>query len=420
MSFQKNIIATYAAQIVSVICSFSCSVLAARMLGAFGQGEYALYINFILLAALLLGMGLPASLVHFIASGKIERKKIFSVLLLVLFVGFVLMIIVLSVLFSFSFFNSFMPMLIHSKSLWFWMMLLHLFFLLVNIFMTSILQAEGRFRKAGYILIIGSMLLLGSYALRYFSIAGTNVQPLNWMILSMMSVCSLQTIFYIREIAVCDRNYFHLGRIELKTVTPLFQFAFMAFATNFIQFLSYKMDIWFVNYYDGKQLTGIYSLSVSLAQMLWLLPAAIQAVLYTFISTHAERQLNIAKTIKTTKQITLYAISAGIAGYVLSIYLIPVLFGEEFRLSIHIIGILLLGIVPFCLSMAVSAYFAATNRVNINLRSAIIGFVVCLVADILFIPCYGIMGAAIASVFSYVATVGFLLFKFRQEIRNKT
>jgi O-antigen/teichoic acid export membrane protein len=123
----------------------------------------------------------------------------------------------------------------------------------------------------------------------------------------------------------------------------------------------------------------------------------------------------IQRTIKTTKQIGLYAISAGIAGYLLSIYLVPILFGEEFRESVQCIGFLLIGVVPFCLSMAVSGYFAGTGRVRINLYSAILGFIVCMAADLLLIPSYGILGAAIASSISYISTVTFLLVKFHRD-----
>jgi O-antigen/teichoic acid export membrane protein len=294
-------------------------------------------------------------------------------------------------------------------------MLLHLLLVLLNIFLSSILQAEGLFSKASYILISGSIALLLLYALRYFAITGIHIPPLNWILLALISSQLIQLFFFLRQVYTTNPDYLHVAQIKIGVIRPLIQFAFLAFMTNLIQFLSYKMDIWFVNYFHGKQLTGVYALGVSLAQMLWLLPSAIQSVLYAFISTHTDRQLMIQRTIKTTKQIGLYAISAGIAGYLLSLYLVPVLFGEEFRESVQCIGLLFIGVVPFCLSMAVSGYFAGTGRVRINLYSAILGFIVCLAADLLLIPSYGILGAAIASSISYLSTVTFLLVKFHRD-----
>ena len=385
------------------------------MLGAFGQGELALYTNFILLSSLLLGAGLPAGIVHFIAARKIEQKQVLSILLTVLLIGFALLLLALSILQQTALLSTFIPTLFHHNSVWFWLMLLHLLLVLLNIFLSSILQAEALFGKASYILISGSITLLLLYALRYFALTGIHIPPFNWILLALISSQLLQLFFFLRQVYTTNPDYLHLEQIQIGAIRPLIQFAFLAFMTNLIQFLSYKMDIWFVNYFHGKQLTGIYALGVSLAQMLWLLPSAIQSVLYAFISTHTDRQLMIQRTINTTRQIAVYAISAGITGYLLSIYLVPILFGEEFRESVQCIGLLFIGVVPFCLSMAVSGYFAGTGRVRINLYSAILGFIVCMAADLLLIPSYGILGAAIASSISYLSTVTFLLVKFHRD-----
>ena len=389
--------------------------MGARMLGASGQGELALYTNFILLSSLLLGAGLPAGIVHFIAARKIEQKQVLSILLTVLLIGFTLLLLILSILQSATLLSTFIPTLFHHNSVWFWLMLLHLLLVLLNIFLSSILQAEALFGKASYILISGSITLLLLYALRYFAITGIHIPPFNWILLALISSQLIQLIFFLRQVYTTNPDYLHLEQIQFGAIRPLIQFAFLAFMTNLIQFLSYTMDIWFVNYFHGKQLTGIYALGVSLAQMVWLLPSAIQSVLYAFISTHTDRQLIIECTIKTTRQIAVYAISAGITGYLLSIYLVPILFGEEFRESVQCIGLLFIGVVPFCLSMAVSGYFAGTGRVRINLYSAILGFIVCMAADLLLIPSYGILGAAIASSISYISTVTFLLVKFHRD-----
>ena len=389
--------------------------MGARMLGASGQGELALYTNFILLSSLLLGAGLPAGIVHFIAARKIEQKQVLSILLTVLLIGFALLLLILSILQSATLLSTFIPTLFHHNSVWFWLMLLHLLLVLLNIFLSSILQAEALFGKASYILISGSITLLLLYALRYFAITGIHIPPFNWILLALISSQLIQLFFFLRQVYTTNPDYLHLEQIQIGAIRPLIQFAFLAFMTNLIQFLSYKMDIWFVNYFHGKQLTGIYALGVSLAQMLWLLPSAIQSVLYAFISTHTDRQLMIQRTINTTRQIAVYAISAGITGYLLSIYLVPILFGEEFRESVQCIGLLFIGVVPFCLSMAVSGYFAGTGRVRINLYSAILGFIVCMAADLLLIPSYGILGAAIASSISYISTVTFLLVKFHRD-----
>lgn len=388
------------------------------MLGAFGQGELALYTNFIMLSGLLLGLGLPAGLVHFIASRKIEKQKIFSLLMTVLIASLMAFMCVLFILHRSGILFNLLPTVIYSNAIWFWIMIIHLVMVLINIFLSSILQAEGQFGKAGSIAVAGSLFLLVMYSIRFFSFGGMQLAALNWILITLLASQLIQMGIYMIQLYRVDKNYFHLSKVEFSIVQPLLQFAALAFATNLIQFFSYKMDIWFVNFYHGKELTGIYALGVMLAQMVWLLPSAVQSVLYAFISTHQDKQLNIQKTVQTTRQLAVYALIAGVSGYLLSIWLVPVLFGTAFTASVQCIGILLIGILPFCLSMPVSGYFAATGRVKINLYSAIIGFVCCLLADVILIPRWGISGAAFASVISYCSTVLYLLIRFRTELKG--
>ena len=415
MSFQKNILASYSAQIVSVCCSFLASILATRMLGQSGQGELALYVNFVLLSTLLLSMGIPSGLVHFIAAAKIRKEKLFSTLIVTLVLGISFLAFTIFILSSTTQLHYILPNVVHMSFLWMLVMFIYLIFLICNSFLGAILQAENRFKNAGYVIILGALCTLSLYALKYYTNACDNITPLKWIILCLMITSGFQFILYLFEVYKTKDNYFQISKIQLQEIKPLLAFAFLAFVTNFIQFLSYRMDIWFVNYFHGKEITGIYALSVSLAQMVWLLPSAIQSVLYTFISTHSDKPLLIQKTIKTTKQIGIYAIVAGIVGYIASIYLVPILFGDAFSESVKGIGILLLGVVPFCTTMAISGYFAGTNQVRINFYSAIIGFIVCLLFDFAFIPTYGFIGAAWASVVSYISTLIYLVVQFRKE-----
>lgn len=392
--------------------------MGARMLHTTGQGELSLYANFIMLGSLVLSLGLPSAIVHFIASKKIEKEFLIPILLRTLLLGLAILSIILLFLYSTNLIQTILPLPIYSDFTWILILVFHLVIVILNVFLSSILQAETKFKEASFIGIIGSLILISFYAIQYFKNDAILNGVFKWIVFSMLISQLIQLVLYIKELFLYNDNYFKFSWQASHKTRPLLQFAFLAFITNLIQFFSYRMDIWFIHYFHNTSQTGIYALAASLAQMVWLLPAAIQSVLYAFISTHQDKQLNLEKTISTTKQIGIYALSAGIIGYLLSVWLVPILFGQEFYDSIQCIGILLIGIVPFCLSMSISAYFAATGRVRINLYSAIIGFAICLMADIILIPRYGIIGAAYASVISYISTVLYLILKFRVELKS--
>jgi hypothetical protein len=73
--FRRDIIASYTSQIVVVLCNFICSILAARMLGAKGQGDLALYSSFTGFVTLLIGMGLRRLLYILLQAKKLKKGK---------------------------------------------------------------------------------------------------------------------------------------------------------------------------------------------------------------------------------------------------------------------------------------------------------------------------------------------------------
>ena len=412
-TFNKNILYSYSAQIVVVLSNFACSILAARLLGSVGQGQLGLYTNFMAFLTLLVGLGIPSALVFYIASGKLKREHVFSLLLAGTLSPLALVGFVLFILHQLGYLTIFLPEFILSSSTWMYVLVAHLCFMLFNSLFQSILQAENEFKKSGIISALGSLILVIVYALKYFNILGHDMEAIHWIILGLLSVSLVQIVFYKLQLFVVNPIYFQLHKIDFNNLKPILLFSGLAFMANLVQFLNYKMDVWLINYYHhNESMIGIYVLSVSLAQLLWLLPGAFHTVLFSFISSTESMQFKIAKTQQSAFRLLIYAIVAGFIGYIISIYFVPILYGNEFASVSSLISILLFGIVPIASALAISAFFAGIQKIKVNLYGSILGLIVCLVFDILLIPDYGIKGAAWATVFSYNATVLYYVYMF--------
>lgn len=418
-AFKKNIFGSYLTQIVSVAFNFICSILAARMLGAGGQGDLTLYVSFTAFVTLLLGLGLPSAIVHFVASQKIAKQKIIpilstvSLLLLLVFSGIFFLTRGLQVS------NIFLPVFVLKNNLWSYVLVVHLLVLIMNQYFNALLQAENNFISAGFVTALGSAFLFVLYAAKYFHFIALDLHPIYWIFGSLFLVATLQYFILFLKIYKLDRAYFQFRSFTMLEIKPLLIFAIIAYIANIMQFLNYRMDLWFINYFHhNKQMIGVYGLAVTLAQIVWHLPTALHGVLFTFSSSENALSAKLQKTEKSARWLFVYGILAGDIGYLLSIYLVPLWFGNEFADASKLIGILLFGIVPFCYGMGISAFFAGIHKVHINMYASCIGLVACIAFDLLLIPKYGMVGAAYASVISYVASVVFLFFKFRQ-IRYK-
>ncbi len=419
--YKKNIMATYSAQVVSVICNFICSILAARMLGATGQGELALYVSFSALMILLLGLGLPSAIVYFLAGNKLAKGKVIPLVIsltLVLLTAFGLMYFLLR---QTSILSIFLPDFIIHQNLWSVVLFVHLLLQMINQYLVGILQAENNFKQSGLITAAGSLLLLGLYTAYYVGLIPALWSPIYWILASLLLVAGVQYFIFMLLLYKHDKAYFQFIPFSLHEIKPIWVFASLAFMANVVQFLNYKMDLWLINFYHhNKEMIGVYSLAVGLAQLLWLLPNAVHSVLYTFTSGKYTMQEKTAKTAKTSAWLLLYALVAGVIGYILSIYLVPYLFGSAFQEVPSIIALLLLGIIPLSGALALSAYFAGIHKIHINLYGSCIGLMVSLLLNILLIPTYGIRGAAISSILSYVSTAlyYYILFFKHQKVNR--
>ncbi len=412
--FKRNIIISHSAQIISTASNLLCMIMAARMLGTFGQGELALYNTFSSVVLLISGLGIPSALVYFLASKKINIQKVIPMTLKVTLFSFIILILFFIVANTLNITQLFLPNFMQTQFAWNFIMLFHLILMSMNQYLQSILIAENKFNKSGYVTIMGSLLLLILYGIKFFNFFYLEIDALYWVIVSLVFVSLIQYVFYFKYIKNINVFYLKFQRVTFNDIKPMIAFSALAYMANIVQFLNYKMDIWFLNYFQNdKNLIGIYSLGVSLAQLVWLLPNAVQGVLYTYVASNENLiEDKISKTKKASKWILLYAFISGILGYLISIYLVPILFGEAFKQSVQIIKILLIGIIPFVYSFGFSAYFAGIKKIKYNFYGSLIGFVICLILNTILIPKYNIEGAAWASVISYIITVIFITYKF--------
>jgi O-antigen/teichoic acid export membrane protein len=412
-TFNKNILYSYSTQIVVVLSNFACSILAARMLGSVGQGQLGLYTNFMAFLTLLVGLGIPSALVFYIASGKLKREHVFSLLLAGTLIPLALIGFVLFILHQLGYLTIFLPEFILSSATWLYVLAAHLCFMIFNSLFQAILQAENEFKKSGIISAVGSLILVIVYALKYYNILDHDIEAIHWIILGLLSVSLVQIVFYKLQLFAVNPIYFQLHKIDFTNLKPILMFSGLAYMANLVQFLNYKMDVWLINYYHhNDSMIGIYVLSVSLAQLIWLLPGALHTVLFSFISSTESMKSKLAKTQQSAFRLLIYGIVAGILGYLLSIFIVPSLYGKDFSSVSSIILILLFGIVPIASALAISAFFAGIQKIKVNLYGSIIGLIVCLIFDVLLLPNYGIKGAAWATVFSYNATVLYYVYMF--------
>jgi O-antigen/teichoic acid export membrane protein len=382
------------------------------MLGTTGQGGWALYLNSAQFLLLFLGMGFPSAIVYLAASGKWSKAKLLSTS-----IGVSLALILVPAIFLILFHNHpHLEMLlgreIRGQR---FLLIVFLIYLLIQILIQingAFLQSEQLFTKQSIIQLLGSItLLLGNVYLYYSQIYTYPEVFLYAMVVVLISgALQLGVGFYLLWGKLYRTIRWQYS--DWSTYKALWPFAKWILFANALQFLNYKADVWLIRWYHSQAELGIYTLAVSLIQLVWLLPNVIHTMVYSIVAAEKNPDIQFDRVHKLQKQMIYYAIAACAFGSTLSFWIIPLWYGEGFREASYLLIILSGGIIPIAGALPISAYFAGKGLMKRNLMGSLIGMVLTLMFGFILIPDFGIVGAAWTSVISYTSTAIFYYYHF--------
>ena len=397
--------------------AFISSVFITRLLGAEGRGEYSLFASSLQLFVVWLGFSLPVSIIYFVAGEKISKDRIFSTMLLFCILTTLLVILLLTVLNYTGGLWIIFPERFRGIN-WQLFFVAQFFIMQLNGIIIAYLNAFKIFTPQAKFASVIAFLSLVVWALLYFKIIN-----LPWSGFQLVVFVSfiLSIPLWLFGFYLLRKNkivVFTKSLLKTEEFIMVMKFAFIAYLCNAMQFLSYRMDFWFVDYFRGSTSLGVYSLAAALAQLFWILPNAISQVLFSYFSDTKNKNI-LNQAIQYAHITFIVSLIGAVLFFLLAFFAIPFLYGKEFSNAGWMIGILLLGVLPFTITTILASFFAGTNRLFVNFRTSLIGLVFAALGYILLIPHWGVMGACIASVISYNASSVYIYYKFYKTTGNK-
>jgi O-antigen/teichoic acid export membrane protein len=170
-----------------------------------------------------------------------------------------------------------------------------------------------------------------------------------------------------------------------------------------VNLIGYRVELFVLDHYKGVAAVGVYSIAMQAAEAMWLVPAAV-ATAVTGPAVH-ETPDRAARLIRNAcGRGLLYTIAIAIAVGALAPFLIPLLFGDDFRGAVRPLALLLPGVVAYApVSILVVYLSVRCGRPRLSLLVSIVGLVATTAMSFVLIPPYGASGAALASAIGYVA-----------------
>ena len=202
-----------------------------------------------------------------------------------------------------------------------------------------------------------------------------------------------------------------------KDVIKIFRYSSLAFLSNVVFFILYKIDYWFVNRYCNPDELGNYIQISKVAQMFFILPAILAGALFPLIAgNHIGKIENTLKVISRTI-FFLYLLGCGVL-IIVGKWLFPFVFGESFSGMYQPFLFLIPGILALSTLYTLTAYFSGKNKVSVNLMGSFLALIVIVAGDALLIPKYGIIAAASVSSLGYITYHIFVLYTFNRIHRS--
>jgi len=179
--------------------------------------------------------------------------------------------------------------------------------------------------------------------------------------------------------------------------------------------LNYRVGLFVIERTLGLAATGVYSIAVVVAELLWFVSSSLTQAAYGRIGT-PDRAAAAATTVR--------ALQLGLAALVLAapllwlgaVLLLPRVLGPAYAASLLPLALLLPGVLVFGGASALSAYFTNhAGRPQVPARVAALSLAVNGGLSVLLVPPMGMAGAALAASVSYALSAGVLAVLFARH-----
>jgi len=408
-TFTKNTIITFVTRSLQLILTICISIIIARVLGPEGKGIYSLVLLLptFLITFTSLGIG-PAS-VYFIGKKKYTPQEvlganiIYSILISIFAISIGLIVI-------FFFGEKIFPK-VGSEYL-----LLSLILIPFNLFLTFILDillGLQEIKKYNFITLIQYsvlLLLIAIFLLGFhFGIKAAVIAD----ILSIFIACIILFLLAIKE---TKGIVFKLNKSYFKDFSS---YGAKIYIGNIFGLLHYRVDMFLLNIFLNPVAVGIYSVAVGISEKIWLISQSAGIVIFPRVSSETNKKRLKDFTPLVCRNILFITFLIALILFFLSRWIILILYSERFLEAVTPFQVLLIGAISLSGARIISNDLAGRGKPLLSTYTGIFSVIFNIILNIIWIPKFGIMGAAWASAISYTSAFLFVTIVYSKISGNR-
>uniref|UniRef100_A0A7C6EC92 Uncharacterized protein n=1 Tax=candidate division WOR-3 bacterium TaxID=2052148 RepID=A0A7C6EC92_UNCW3 len=396
--YYRHSFLTLIGQILSLILILLSNVLITRVLGPEGKGIMSLLVTFPVITVMILILGLDEATVYFLGGKKFEYAEVLGWAILNTIIISVVSISLLLILR-----NWLVTSIIKNiKSEFLSMAIFCIPFQIFFQYECAILLGEKDIFGFNLLNILRNLFLL---VFQFILILKSGLLGGVYSLLLGFATATLVGILLIRK--------FGKPRFpqEINFAKKSISYGTRSVLGLIFHYLTRRLDIFIVNFFLNPAQVGFYAIALMLAELPWYIPQAASTVLFPEVSGMEKAEANqfSAKVARNTVFITVLTclILALIARPVIKLFFTTKFYPALIPFYINLPRTVALGI-----GRVLGGNFQGTGKPEYGTIMAFVSFVLTLGLDLLFIPRWGIIGAAIATTIANIFSVGIGLYIF--------
>ena len=406
------VLVTYA---VDGALALATGAIIARAIGPDGRGAYGLFVVSAAFGQLILGFGIGNAAIYYLNKREINLRAALGAMHFVALVSVPVTALVVGVLAPVDIeWTVFGETLRLSGETIFgpvspWLLVLAVPALLYMNLLRLTLQALSRFVDLG-VATIGQQAILLTLVSVSFAAGDTTPEQ---VVIFLIAASLAAAVYALIRIGLANVDVHSILPPRMEVLRPLVLFGVQGEAGNVLQLMNYRLDQYIIRGFVGLAGVGVYAVSASMTEGIFILANAVALVLLPRMSSASAEDAAWMAPVATRNTLLIAAAAAVVLAAVAPI-LLPLMFGDRFDDSVEPLWLLLPGTIALAGAKVLTSYIFSQGKPLLNTIITCASLVVTLVAGFVLIPAYGVNGAATASSLAYVVHLGAALYAYRR------
>lgn len=403
----KNVVAILTGDATSKALAVVATVLLARYLGPEDYGKYCSVLSFIYVFVIMADFGLNDLMIRDVAVDHSLASQ---------YLGASVVIKIISSTVCALLLVSFVYVLGYSAEMRLYMAVLSATILFVTFCNTvsSIFKAFEKMQYSSFIMIINSTLFLILIAVLIYA----NSSLLEILFSRVVALFIGSLIAYILIVkTITTPNYTNIVYNSRRLITGAFPFL----AIGLVHTLYFNLDIIMLSKLKGSIYVGWFSPAANdLFFGLIIIPSAIATVTYPIFSRkYAEEAGGFSEYFNfTMKILIILGVAISMGTFLLAKEIIDFIFGAKYDNSVIVLQIISLSITFAFVRDLLGYGWASVRKVKTLMYLNVISLAINAVLNLILIPLYAHIGAAVASVFCIVTASFISYFMLKNEVKR--